>query len=100
MMKVINMPVKVQGQGEDEDDGKKEQKKIDKNSAAFNMANAHLNKRKEDDQNKKEIKPTAMAGQGIVSGTKMQQYGDGAGTQQASAYQDPNQAANRGKGFK
>jgi hypothetical protein len=49
MMKVINMPVKAQGTPEGEEEAKKEQKKIDKNSAAFNMANAHLNKRKEED---------------------------------------------------
>ena len=57
MMKVINMPVKVEGEEE-----KKEKPKIDKNSIAVKQANQILGKRQD------EVKPTAMAGQGIVSG--------------------------------
>lgn len=61
---------------------------MDRNSIAFNQANAILQMRRDENPsaniNKKagEIKPTAMAGSGIVSGSKNQQYGDsGVGTQ-------------------
>ena len=57
---------------------KKELKKVDKTSPAFNQANAILQQRKDENPAKKnsDVKPTAMAGSGIVSGSKMQQYGD------------------------
>src|SRR3569833_1750420 len=60
MMKVINMPVKAPGAEETKDEQIKP--KIEKNSIAVKQANAILGGRKE------EIKPTALAGQGIVSG--------------------------------
>lgn len=76
MMKVINMPVKA----DETPDDTKDKPKIDKNSIAMKQANQILGKRQD------EVKPTAMAGQGIVSGgTKMQQYGENnLGNQQAS----------------
>lgn len=65
MMKVINMQTKQEG-GEEES---KDKPKIDKNSIAVKQANQILNKRQD------ESKPTAMAGQGIVSGgNKVPQY--------------------------
>ena len=82
-MKAINMPAKAENADEE---AKGTQKKLDKNSEAVNQANAILNKRKDEgDVNKKgEAKPTTMAGQIIVSGgTKMQQYGEANGGQQA-----------------
>ena len=77
MMKVINKPIKAK----DEEDEKKEpqnQKKIDKASPAFNQANAILQQRKDENPTKKasDVKPTAVAGSGIVAGSKMQQYGE------------------------
>ena len=57
-MKVISMPGKEGETGP----------KIDKNSVAVKQANQILNKRQD------EVKPTAMAGQGIVSGGNKMQH--------------------------
>lgn len=44
-----------------------------------------------------EIKPTAMAGSGIVGGSKMQQYGD-SGQQASLGYPQMDSQANVGRG--
>jgi hypothetical protein len=102
MMKVINKPVK-KATHDDEEVKNEPAKKIDKNSIAFNQANAILQQRKDENPNSSankrasEIKPTAMAGSGIVGGSKMQQYGD-SGQQASLGYPQMDSQANVGRG--
>lgn len=62
------MPVKTEAVEGKED----EEKKIDKNSVRIKLFNAKFQQRKNEENTRKDSKTIAMAGQGIVAGTKMQ----------------------------
>ena len=75
LMQVINKPIKKYTDVEEPGEEQKKEvatRKIDKNSLAVHQANQILNQRNggDPDQKRPEVKPTAIAGSGIVSGGK------------------------------